>query len=481
MTLSAAVRITALLFGWTFAGCPGGSPDPTDGGPADAGLALDDAGQPPLSVDALCEGLEERVCAGMASCGCTLEGQPYSLGTCAVERTARCAGLIDDALGAALASGAVVIEGDNAAACFVAAEGNAAACLPNADATLPPPCALLFVDPAALGEACMGGIAGGACAHGAGLCPPARGACAPRKHAGDVCAPNENCGPALLCVDGACAPSPPPLAQGQGPCVDTAQCAQGLACAGSVCGAGPARDTACGGAVCAAGDVCTRAYATRVCAPQGAAGSTCSNDSGCIAPLLCLDGGQCGDAPGLDAPCAPHGGCADGLLCDRGNTQLCVNAPAVGEPCLVGDATCAAGMGCDVDNLCALPPAEGEACLLPQLLCGAGLGCAFEADGSICRTQSDNGGDCTSDRSCASGFCDFGTLKCHAFLGVGEGCANSNGCPPAMECSDLAGGFTCQPVPTVDGAACYERCAEDLVCSGLGGRCSAGICASPIP
>jgi hypothetical protein len=463
--------------------CTPTAPQP-DAGVPDGGVVVDAGPDTPatLSTHELCAGLEERVCQGMTTCACSLDAQPYTLTTCTSVRTQLCEQAINDQLGGPLAAGALIIPADNANACFVGAEANAASCRALAQDALPEPCVLLFVDVATTGEPCTGGITGGACDGGASLCVPGSNICTARPHAGDDCGVSDFCGPSLICDASHQCAQPPALGIAGAACTSSSACAAGLVCSPEqLCVAGPASGTLCSGGTCSNGEACARAFDTRTCTDQGAAGAVCTVDVDCASPLVCDANGTCAPAPAQDEPCAPSGVCGTGLTCDSGNTNTCVHAPGIGEPCIVGPATCADGLGCDVNNLCAAPPGDGEPCLLPQLLCADGLGCAFEANGSICRTQVGPGGACTNDRSCSNSFCDFSTNTCTALLLVGESCPNGNGCAAGLECSDLAGGNTCQPIPPHSGDVCFQACGAGLVCHGEGGRCAPDICTSRIP
>lgn len=69
------------------------------------------------------------------------------------------------------------------------------------------------------------------------------------------------------------------------------------------------------------------------------------------------------------------------------------------------DAECTTGF-CDgatgdMDGACAVPPAEGEDCVFD---CAEGLFCDFDS-GSTCQPEKADGADCDSDSQCASGDC----------------------------------------------------------------------------
>jgi hypothetical protein len=316
------------------------------------------------------------------------------------------------------------------------------------------------------------------CASGAGFC--GGDTCAPLPGNGVECLSGLLCAPGLACTDGICGAqtAPPPLLDVDAPCSQSAQCLPGLACMEGLCAAGPARGSLCSGPTCSSEDACVRSYETRVCGARKSAGEPCawSPDGECEVGLFC-DVGTCAPLPVENEACGGELECAAPTLCDT-NTMLCVVPPGENEPCLIGPALCAIGLGCNVDNICAPGPGVGEACLIPNHLCAEGLACDFTFDGSFCAERRGEGGVCQNDAVCLDGLYCGPSGTCELALPIGTPCA-WGGCDVTDECSDLAGGFTCQPRPDTDGDPCFEECGGALTCLGPGGVCAPSLCASP--
>lgn len=463
--------------------------DASISGGADGGTTADsgtpDGGSGPLALSDYCTSLHTAVCDGMRSCGCTLEGRRYDLESCASVRIAECTTALAP-FATAVEAGQLAFDGEAARRCRDRVAALAGSCTIVAARTLPAVCAQLFVDLAALDGTCTSPL-GTVCAAGAGVCG-ANNRCVLRPGSGEACEAR-TCSEGLVCDEATnrCGPTPEPtpIAEGQGPCTSSWECAAGLACAAdNVCRRGLERDAECGNQnACASSLACVRHYENRTCGPKVALGGACARNTDCAAASACI-GGVCTTPPGENSPCAESSDgfvCAAPFACDTDDSRNCVVAPGQGEPCLIGSGICAAGLGCDPDrNVCIAPPGEGQACTLPNLLCGPGLGCDFTAAGSVCAATRARGEACSSHQICGDGlFCDFIAGSCQPWVTAGGACPQGEVCAPGLECSDLAGSDQCQPIPATAGAACLETCAGDLACTGAGGICAAEICASP--
>jgi hypothetical protein len=220
-----------------------------------------------------------------------------------------------------------------------------------------------------------------------------------------------------------------------------------------------------------------REYDERTCEAPLRDGSTCLNDQECASGTC--DSSVCITLPAAGEACV-NGRCADGEFCitDGENAGTCAVPPGENEPCFIGSAGCAEGLGCNADNVCVPGPEVGEACLIPTNLCAEGLACDFTAEGSICAERRGQGEACQSNVCEAGLFCDFSTTTCEPVRAVGTDCPDGGGCADGDECGDLLGGNRCEDVPATAGAPCYESCGNDLACLGLGGVCAPGFCGS---
>lgn len=475
-----------------------------DGGSDDGGI--DDGGTViPLSFDDFCQALHEALCAGFASCGCSLEGREFTLDNCVALRAGECEEQLAAMASGSLDAGVLAFDEARAARCVAQVTQIADGCGRVSNESLPQDCQLLFLSTAAIGETCTGAGPGALCADGTGVCAPGAGGascialpgedegcpgwvcqdglvcdavteqCRPPLALGDACQ-GGGCPDGAICHDGFCRA---PLEANEGPCRVPSECAAGLVCNDdSVCAAGPARGAPCGGPSCGSGDACVREYDQRACGAKLADGETCADHDECESAYCSFTSGTCGQLPGENDLC-PDGACASGFACDFDQGGICVVAPGENEACLIGSAGCGPGLGCDENNVCVRPPGVGSPCLLPDNLCADGLGCDFTRDGSFCAERRGQGEACESDVCQAGLYCDFTTATCEPELAPGDACPTGGGCAEGDECGDLLGGFRCYDVPATVGAPCYGQCGGALACLGPGGVCAPEICASP--
>jgi hypothetical protein len=487
-----ALAVAFVLAPW-IAGCPPPSAEPDagvvderDAGPdeePDAGLP--DSG-PGVVVDvaSFCADFHGAVCDGFASCGCSLDGRAFDLDDCAATRAAAC----EQALAAVppLVPSAAGVDSAATSACLGAVASLVDRCAIVNETTLPQQCASFVVENVALGGACVLTNVIARCANGFGICNA--GTCVALPGEGEPCAGGLFCAAPSSCSkpfadDGVCSSEnvdPPPLGELGALCAATAECAAGLACVDGACASAPARGDACGGSVCGNGDACVRDDDERVCGARAALGESCvpTDQRACVDGLYC-DVDTCAPLPAEGEACGPSLECAAPTLCDADNGFLCVVPPDAGEPCLIGSALCAIGLGCNVDNVCAVGPGVGEACLFPNNLCADGLACDFTFDGSFCAERRGEGGACQNDVVCDDGlFCGNGGT-CTPTLATGAPCPTGGGCSAGDQCNDLGDGFTCQPEPDAVDEPCLDVCVGDLTCTGLGGSCAPALCASP--
>jgi hypothetical protein len=460
-----------ILLAAALAACGDDAAPAADAGP-DASTAT--------TVQSFCHDLSQRVCEGLASCGCRFDLRPYDMAGCVDARTSACAAGLGANVQADLDSGAAVFDEAAVQACLVAVTAEAQACVLAGETGLPGACNAFVVANVAIGQVCAltgGGLA--MCASGAGVCAPDTHACTALPGDGQACL-GDLCAPGLACDAGTCAPAPPPparLADGQS-CTDDGQCLTGHTCEASLCAPGAALGDACTSPhACGADRSCGRAPETRTCGTPDGVGAPCM-DGTCAAGLACAQATMtCQTLPGADAPCLDNQ-CAAGLGCDDG-TQTCKPLPGLGQPCAAGARFCADGLGCDqTTNTCVMPPGDGEACALnpPDYLCGPGLGCDFQATGSFCVPLRDIGDACMTDRTCLPGlYCEYSTNTCSARLPQGATCNDGNECQAGLECTPSPSDVTCQPTPAA-GEPCTDVCVDGLACKGPGGECVNALC-----
>ena len=188
-----------------------------------------------------------------------------------------------------------------------------------------------------------------------------------------------------------------------------------------------------------------------------AAGGACFFSAECVGDGTCLSTGSCSS----DQCCA--GTCQAGTV----TVQL-------GDNCLGGVATCAAGTVCLADpttgvETCQNPVGAGGACTSSNA-CSVGLYCdlgsmtckALLATGGVC-DPSLNSQDCENDYD----RCDISTSLCTSPLDVGSTCANSTqSCVSYASCDGTSGICVARPVV---GAACSATSGPQC----LGGACDA--------
>lgn len=159
-----------------------------------------------------------------------------------------------------------------------------------------------------------------------------------------------------------------------------------------------------------------------------------------------------------------------------------VDAVGVGESC---ESTTTTFAGCGADlycerqtddqtcDVCRRQATAGEACNdgSPRIPCADELFCNPQSQ--LCSPTLDDNASCTSDASCASGWCR--SQLCTPKLERGVGCTSSDRCAQALRC---------------DGATCTDRVAPGLACAGdqdclqpaicLSGTCArVGVCERP--
>lgn len=235
---------------------------------------------------------------------------------------------------AAVAAGRLAYVRDQADACIAWIE---AATCPALDAK------------ARWGEACYAMLVpqvanGGACAESlecaAGYCRfttnPCLGTCTAFVARGGRCNGDESCGPGNACVLAgvarACSPRPEPGTTGAG-CVQDAECAVGLFCAGT-CTPRLSEGASCATGKCEEGLTCSTADAGRRCVRVTGAGEDCAA-AACGAFLYCAAATRrCAPDPVAGESCAEVGWCLDGSTCVGAAEPTCAFGTApLGAPC----------------------------------------------------------------------------------------------------------------------------------------------------
>ena len=160
--------------------------------------------------------------------------------------------------------------------------------------------------------------------------------------------------------------------------------------------------------------------------------------------------------------------CMDGFYCKRGATFIatgtCEKMPSLGEPCEDAFECALETQRCSISSsTCVETKKENESC--KDAPCGPGLVCDF-GDTGLCIQKLSIGGDCTDKAQCASGFCDI-TDKCalqHS-VDLGGDCDEQKDCKTTMFCDEnkkcaawLGKSDTC--TKSVDG------CKDGLICNG---------------
>ncbi|MBS2027423.1 MAG: hypothetical protein JST54_05905 [Deltaproteobacteria bacterium] len=174
--------------------------------------------------------------------------------------------------------------------------------------------------------------------------------------------------------------------------------------------------------------------------------------------IFALLGGQCGE-PGESYNATAGASCLEELqaggssLCDslfsnNNSSSACNQVFQPGTP---------AGGSCTHDNEC-LPPAGGSGngfCVKPPGSCSG-----------VCQAGANVGDSCTNG-VCLTGYCNFTTNVCTAFIAEGGDCStNFEGCDPSIDhCTFSGTGETCSPLGG-SGAPCTTSsdCAAGLAC-----------------
>lgn len=200
-------------------------------------------------------------------------------------------------------------------------------------------------------------------------------------------------------------------------------------------------DEQCISGLCSATD-CTMACCQGTCIappPEAAIGQDCASGQDCVSGAYCdFENGLCAAYRTQGAACPGGYECASGLDCIAAVCQL---SPGEGEAC--PDYQCAAPFACDIDSVtCQRLRGEGEACNPDASICALGLSCNpgsntcalpggvgspcdfgflgfgcsgdaycdydFELGEGTCQPLVANGGACSDDYPCQSGYCGPG-------------------------------------------------------------------------
>ncbi len=262
----------------------------------------------------------------------------------------------------------------------------------------------------------------------------------PEPAPGEACSP-PGCGSGT-CVQCRCERAP---ARGE-PC-ERAPCAWGLLCAGGICSAagGLGDPCPCGEGLHCAGDSCRRnaALACETCGPDLACdeGLACDPGSHRCAPLQPLGGGcELGD------DCAPGERCVE---------SVCTAFGPLGSAC-ASDVECPMPLTRCVEGTCIQAPVVGDPCVITGPPCATGV-----CDGDACRVLRRGEGRCLSERDCDAALtCDDGecmpppSSPCGAPCPENEAC-DARGAVPACSGQRLEVGAYCGDFPScVDGARC---------------------------
>jgi len=211
-----------------------------------------------------------------------------------------------------------------------------------------------------------------ACAHasdcGQGASCGGPRTCVARLGAGGACAEDRDCEPSLFCDD-----------------------------VGRTCTTRPAQGEPCAkGTICAAGLGCNAESGT--CLPLPGDGEPCAAGEPFCADNLGCNDFVCGPLPAEGAPCTVDYRCADGLACDFARDgSTCIAPRAAGEPC-ASDRSCAAGLHCGAAGTCEPKRPAGAACTSSAECTGI---CAPDESGGLsCRAAPAMGDPCLVGDDC---------------------------------------------------------------------------------
>lgn len=470
--------------------------------PLDAASAPD-AGAPPVDLAAFCAAQVGGLCLAAEACGCPAA----LLADCVAAQQRACeaalAYVVDQ-----VSLGVADFDEGRARACIEATGAAAERCEPPASSDLLGGdfrwCREAFVARFPLGDACYAYQRGSLCAGGSGVCTESVvSSCEPLPEDGMPC-PAGRCAEGLACDARRCVvpgAAGSPCASGAGcaegwvctaagtcglpgevgaPCLESASCAPGLACRAGACVAGPAAGASCDTmdpSACAAGDACLPSELRYVCLPRAAEGERCLLFDDCAEGLVCDGigrGATCRALPATGMPCIGFQ-CAAGAGCNA--DEVCEALPTEGEPCLSGGRSrCAPGLGCEPSTeRCAPAGTAGMPCT--GGVCEAGLACD-PVEGRICGLPGSAGAPCFANSDCeADLYCNRDGGRCAAPVEDGAPCFSSASCRPGSGCVDEATGSVCRVLPTSIGAPCQYRCGGGLRCAASPGTCALGVCA----
>ena len=206
-----------------------------------------------------------------------------------------------------------------------------------------------------------------------------------------------------------------------------------------------------------------------VCQPKKYDGAPCHADYWCKSGY-CLRSRCVAALPGLKQECVDWR-CAPGLGCKN---KVCVPLPVEGQKCAMsvsGPYLCAEGFGCYAGRCKKIPTAINSSCTDFDFQCPKNSGCSFQKAGTnICVELRTEGQDCTFGE-CSDGlYCDFATLKCTKYLGIGGDCRkDTDSCQTQLDCHYYKVGWfrrraRCMKPGTEIGMGCTSKCGNNLYC-----------------
>ena len=296
--------------------------------------------------------------------------------------------------------------------------------------------------------------------------------------AGDQCVGDSHCATELgfICarVDG----NPACTMRGNGrvgsPCRESGHCRDPLVCNTVVgrCAQGVdapcSNDDECGELL-----ICAGPAGARVCSLfNRSAGSACSTNDHCDAPLVCGDTGTCGTA--AESTCQIDSQCAGSLICASGEGgQACASSNGMtGDPCRIGDigdnVHCDGALVCGDNGTCGTD-VNGD-CFMSDDQCAGSLICTGVIGSQVC--QSSHGvldSLCGDDSHCNGNdlVCNSGICK----IREGRTCAGVEECTGSLRCNRMMGILQCSTAgdDTLDSVCGFhDHCDrdDDLICSG---------------